>query len=238
MSGSAENGSHVDVYLPVAYQVAVENKDVGVGYGDRLAVLAEVFHVDLRDDRVAGLVHLQDVVGETIDGGEEARHRLPHGGLAGNRVGVREAELRVRREVSDELVWVESVDVSEDRGYVPAHGALLHWGGRGGGWVRVSWRVLGWRGRSQAAACPTGAGGHPSRWPPSSRRSGRCRRTTRSTSPTDRGCSGRSSIRWCGGPGPSPPRGPWCASGRHRRRSRRWTGPRNWRGGSRGGCWR
>ena len=59
--------------------------------------------------------------------GEEPGHRLPDRGPAGDRVGVREAEFRVGREVGDELVGVERVDVREYLGYVPAHGALPHW---------------------------------------------------------------------------------------------------------------
>ena len=55
----------------------------------------------------------------------------------------------------------------------------------------------GCSGTSAVAAHPTGAVGRPSRSPPSCRRSGRCRRTTRSRNPTGQGCSGRSSSRWC-----------------------------------------
>src|ERR1039457_3291673 len=125
--GSGVDGSDVDVNLPVAHQVAVEDQDVGVRHGDRLAVLAEVLHVDLRDPRLAGFINIQDVVGEAIDAGEKARDGLFHGRAPGDRVGVGEAERRVRGEVSDELVWVERVDVGEDGGYVAAHDALLRW---------------------------------------------------------------------------------------------------------------
>ncbi len=60
-----------------------------------------------------------------------------------------------------------------------------------------------WPGTSAAAECPTGAAVRPSLRRPSSRRSGRCRRTTRSSCPTGQGCSGRSSSRSCGARAPS-----------------------------------
>src|SRR5262249_37218414 len=119
---SGEYGRQVDVDLPVAHLVAVEDQDVAVGHGDRLAVQAAVLHVDLHDDGVADLVHLQDVVGQAGDRGPEALPPLPHGGVADGRVHVGEAEPHVRREVRDELVGVHAVDVGEDGGYVPGHG--------------------------------------------------------------------------------------------------------------------
>jgi hypothetical protein len=64
------------------------------------------------------------VVGQAVDGGEEAGYRLLHGLAADRRIRVGEAEPGVRGEVSDELVRVKGVDVGEDPRYVSAHGVL------------------------------------------------------------------------------------------------------------------
>src|SRR5258705_325126 len=52
---SGEDRSQVDVDLPVAYQVAVEDQDVAVRHGDRLAVLAAGLPVRRRGARCAAL---------------------------------------------------------------------------------------------------------------------------------------------------------------------------------------
>src|SRR5713101_7259947 len=87
--------------------------------------------VDLRDDRVPELPHVPDVVGQAVDAGEEPGDRFLDGLAAGDRIGVGEAELRVRGEVGDELVGVEGVDVGENRGYVAAHDVLPSLAGQG-----------------------------------------------------------------------------------------------------------
>jgi len=115
--GRVDRGD-VDIDLPVADQLAVEGQDVGVGHRHRLPVLAAVFDVDLDDGRVAELPHIPDVVGETGDG-------LPHRVPSRDRIRVAESEHHVGREMGDERVRVESVDVGENRCYVSAHGVLL-----------------------------------------------------------------------------------------------------------------
>ena len=230
--GSGEDGGEVDVDLPVAHLVAVEDQDVAVGHGDRLAVQAAVLHVDLHDDGVADLVHLQDVVGQAVDRGPEALHPLLHGGVPDGRVHVGEAEPHVRREVRDELVGVHAVDVGEDGGYVTGHGALLRWNGRLAGGFLVGEEGLGRRGAPQVRRDVPVAGypavvdlvdvGEP--LDPRAPRVGVVVEEVRSDGvaaypPARLAALGR-------------------ASGRRRPRSRRWTGPRSWRGGSRGGCWR
>src|SRR3984893_16003778 len=122
--GSGVDRGDVDVDLPVADQVVIVDQDVHVGDRHGLAVLAEVLDVDLRDDRVPELPHVPDVVGQAVDAGEEPGDRFLDGLAAGDRVGVGEAELRVRGEVGDELVGVEGVDVGENRRYVAAHDVL------------------------------------------------------------------------------------------------------------------
>src|SRR5438132_3656909 len=122
---SGEDRSQVDVDLPVPHQVTVEDQDVAVRHGDRLAVLAAVLHVDLRDDGVADLVDLLDVMGEAVDRGPEAVDSLRHRRAPDGRVHVGEAEPHVGGQVRDELLGVHGVDGGEDRGYVTAHDSLL-----------------------------------------------------------------------------------------------------------------
>src|ERR1700691_4582817 len=127
IDGSGEDGSDVDVDLPVANQVTVEDQDVGVRHGHRLAVLAEVLHVDLRDRGVAGLEHVPDVMREAADCREETGDGFPDRFTAGDRLRVAEAERHARREGGDGLIRVERVDVRESPGYVSAHAALPRW---------------------------------------------------------------------------------------------------------------
>jgi hypothetical protein len=123
-TASGVDRGDVDVDLPVADQVAVVDQDVRVGRYNALAILAQVLDVDLRDDRVPDLPGVPDVVGQAVNGGEEAGDGFPDGLAAGDRIGVAEAERHVRGEMGDELVGVEGIDVGEGLRYVAAHDVL------------------------------------------------------------------------------------------------------------------
>src|ERR1700685_2242872 len=123
---SGEYRREVDVDLPVRDQVAVEDEDVRVRHGDVLAIGADILDVDLGDAGVLDVPGLQDVMGQSADGAEEARHRLADGRAADHRLTVAEPEHDVVGQVRDELVRVESINVGENRVQIPAHRGLLH----------------------------------------------------------------------------------------------------------------
>src|SRR2546423_10286730 len=101
---SGEDRREVDVDLPVAHEVTLEDEDVRVGYRHRLAVLAAVLHVDLDDGGVADVPRVEDVVGQAVDRREEAGDRVPHGGATDRGVPVTEPADHGLGEVGDELV--------------------------------------------------------------------------------------------------------------------------------------